>query len=171
MPWDRWGKSKSALKGRKNHAPMPQSLAKLYTHLVFSTKHREHCLTDDLRADLHSYMGGTLNGLGCIPIEINSEFEHVHALFLLGRTIALSEAIGKLKTSSNDWLRTKAVRFAEFHWQGGYGAFSVSQSGVDEVRQYIRNQREHHKRVTFQDELRALLRRYEIEFDERYVWD
>jgi REP element-mobilizing transposase RayT len=116
-------------------------------------------------------MGGTLNGLGCIPIEINSEFEHVHALFLLGRTIALSEAIGKLKTSSNDWLRTKAVRFAKFHWRGGYGAFSVSQSGVAEVRQYIRNQREHHKRVTFQDELRALLRRYEIEFDERYVWD
>jgi REP element-mobilizing transposase RayT len=109
--------------------------------------------------------------LGCIPIEINSEFEHVHALFLLGRTIALSEAIGKLKTSSNDWVRTKAVRFAEFHWQGGYGAFSVSKSSVDELRHYIRNQREHHKRVSFQDEFRAFLRRYEIEFDERYVWD
>jgi REP element-mobilizing transposase RayT len=102
---------------------MPQSLAKLYAHVIFSTKHRERCLTDELRKDLHAYMGGTLNGLGCIPIEINSEPEHVHALFLLGRTIALSEAIGTFKTSSNDWLRARDGRFAQFYWQGGYGAF------------------------------------------------
>jgi putative transposase len=150
---------------------MSQSLAKLYTHLVFSTKHRERCLTDDLRADLHAYMGGTLNGMGCSPIEINSEPEHVHALFILGRTIALSDAIGTLKTSSNEWLRSRDARFTQFHWQGGYGAFSVSRSGIEEVRRYIRNQREHHQRVSYQDEFRAFLRRYEIEFDERYVWD
>jgi REP element-mobilizing transposase RayT len=150
---------------------MPQSLAKIYTHLVFSTKHREPRLTDDLRADLHAYMGGTLRGLGCQPIEINSEPEHIHGLFLLGRTIALSDAIGQLKTSSNDWLRAKDARLAQFYWQGGYGAFSVGQSGVDELRQYIRNQREHHTRVSFQDEFRAFLRRYQVEYDERYVWD
>ena len=150
---------------------MPQSLAKIYTHLVFSTKQRERSLTDEVRADLHAYMGGTLNGLGCIPIEINSELEHVHALFLLGRTMSFSEVVGMLKTSSNDWLRARDARFAQFYWQGGYGAFSVSQSGVDELRQYIRNQREHHKQVSFQDEFREFLRRYEIEFDERYVWD
>lgn len=150
---------------------MPQSLAKIYTHLAFSTKHREPCLTDELRKELHAYMGGIFKGLGCTPIEINTEPEHIHALFLLGRTIALSDAIGALKTSSNSWLRGMDARFAEFYWQGGYGAFSVSQSGVEELRQYIRNQREHHKRVSFQDEFRALLRRYEIEFDERYVWD
>jgi len=150
---------------------MPQSLAKLYTHLVFSTKHREPCLIDGIRKDLHGYMGGTLNGLGCIPIEINSEPEHIHVLFLLGRTISLSEAIGQFKTSSNDWLRGKDPRFTQFYWQGGYGAFSVSQSGVDELRQYIRNQHEHHKRISYQDEFRAFLRRYEIEYDERYVWD
>jgi putative transposase len=150
---------------------MPQSLAKIYTHLVFSTKHRERCLTDGIRQDLHAYLGGTLNGLSCIPIEINSEPEHIHALFLLGRTIALSDAIGKLKTSSNDWLRSRGAQFAEFYWQGGYGAFSVSQSGVEKVRHYIRSQQEHHKRVSFQDEFRAFLRRYEVEHDERYVWD
>ena len=150
---------------------MPQSLAKIYTHLVFSTKHREWCLTDEIRPDLHAYMGGTLKGLQCVPIEINSEPDHVHALFLLGRTIALSDAIGRLKTSSNDWLRAQDACWAQFYWQGGYGAFSVSQSGVERMRQYIRHQREHHKRVSFQDKFRAFLRRYQIDYDERYVWD
>jgi REP element-mobilizing transposase RayT len=150
---------------------MPQSLAKLYTHLVFSTKHRQRWLSDDIHAGLHAYMGGTLRRLGCAPIEINSEPEHVHALFLLGRTVALSDAVGNLKTSSDGWLRAKGPRFAQFYWQGGYGAFSIGQSGVEELREYIRRQREHHEKVSFQDELRAFLRRYEIEYDERYVWD
>jgi len=150
---------------------MSQSLAKLYTHLVFSTKNREPSLLDELRADLHAYVGGTLQGLGCTPIEINSEPDHVHALFLLGRTIALSDTVGQFKTSSNDWLRGRDPRFAQFYWQAGYGAFSVSQSGVEEVRNYIRTQHEHHQRVSFQDEFRAFLRRYQIEYDERYVWD
>jgi REP element-mobilizing transposase RayT len=110
-------------------------------------------------------MGGTLSGLGCIPVEINSEPDHIHALFLLGRTIALSDAIGQLKTSSNEWVRGKEARFAQFYWQSGYRVFFVSQSGVDELCQYIRNQREHHKQVSFQDEFRAFLRRYEIEHE------
>ena len=152
-------------------ATMPQSLAKMYAHVIFSTKHRERYLVPEMQTDLHAYMGGTLNGLDCIPIEINSEPEHVHALFLLGRTIALSEAIGALKKSSNDWFRARDPKFSHFYWQGGYGAFSVSQSGVEEVRNYIRTQHEHHKQSSFQDEFRAFLRRYEIEFDERYVWD
>jgi REP element-mobilizing transposase RayT len=150
---------------------MPQSLAKLYTHLTFSTKHRNPCLTEDVRAGLHAYMGGTLDGLGCQPIEINSEPEHIHALFVLSRTISLSEAVAQFKTSSNQWLRARGPRWAEFHWQAGYGAFSVSQSGVEELRRYIRDQRQHHKRVSFQDELRAFLRRYGIAYDERYVWE
>lgn len=150
---------------------MSQSLAKIYVHLVFSTKNRERVLGDEFRTDLHSYLGGILNGLGCIPVEINSEPDHVHALFLLSRTSALSEITGALKKSSNDWLRASDARYAQFHWQAGYGAFSVSQSGVEEVRQYIRNQKEHHQRSSFQDEFRAFLRRFEIEFDERYVWD
>ena len=150
---------------------MPQSLAKIYTHLIFSTKYRERLLSDDLRHDLHAYMGGTLNALSCIPIQINSEPDHVHALFLLARTIPLGDAIGKFKTSSNQWLRKRDPRLAQFYWQNGYGAFSVSQSGVEDCRQYIRNQREHHKHASFQDEFRAFLLRYEIQFDERYVWD
>lgn len=150
---------------------MPQSLAKIYVHLVFSTKNRERVLPDEIRADLHAYMGGTLNGLGCSPIEINTEPDHAHLLFVMSRTETLSDVVGQVKKSANDWLRARGPQFANFYWQGGYGAFSVSQSAVEEVREYIRNQREHHKRLSFQDEFRAFLKRYEIEFDERYVWD
>src|SRR5262245_44903339 len=100
---------------------MPQSLAKIYVHLIFSTKHRERVLPDDIRSDLHAYMGGTLNGLGCPPIEINSEPDHVHLLFLLTRTETLANVVGQLKKSANDWLRARGHRFAEFLWQGGYG--------------------------------------------------
>ena len=150
---------------------MPQSLAKIYVHLIFSTKNRERVLPDDIRADLHAYMGGTLNGLGCSPIEINSELDHAHLLFVMTRTETLSNVVGQVKKSANDWLRARGPQFANFYWQGGYGAFSVSQSAVEEVREYIRNQREHHRQISFQDEFRAFLKRYKIEFDERYVWD
>lgn len=150
---------------------MPQALAKIYLHLIFSTKNREHSLRDDIRADLHSYMGGILNGLGCAPIEINTEPDHAHVLFEVSRTETVSNVVGQLKKSSNDWLRNRDQKFRDFYWQGGYGIFSVSQSAIQEVRQYICNQREHHKHVSFQDEFRAFLKRYEMQFDERYVWD
>jgi putative transposase len=150
---------------------MPQSLAKIYIHLIFSTKNRECVLADDILPNLHAYMGGTLNGLGCSAFEINTEPDHAHLLFVMTRTETLSDVVGKVKKSANDWLRARGPRFANFYWQGGYGAFSVSQSAVEEVREYIRNQREHHKRISFQEEFRAFLKRYEIEFDERYVWD
>jgi len=150
---------------------MPQSLAKIYIHLIFATKNRARVLPDDLRPDLHAYMGGTLNGLGCSSIEINTEPDHAHLLFAMTRTETLSDVVGQVKKSANDWLRARRPQFADFHWQGGYGAFSVSQSAVEEVRTYIRNQREHHRKVSFQEEFRTFLKRYEIEFDERYVWD
>ena len=150
---------------------MAQSLSKIYVHLIFSTKGRERTLSDEIRPDLHAYMGGTLKGLDCLPVEINTEPDHVHALFLLARTATLSDVVGHLKKSSNDWLRGRGPQFAGFFWQAGFGAFSVSQSQVEDVRTYILNQREHHRTKTFQEELRAFLKVYEVEFDERYVWD
>ena len=149
---------------------MAQSLSKIYVHLIFSTKDRERTLSDEIRPDLHAYMGGTLKGLGCLPVEINTEPDHLPALFILGRTEALSDVVGQLKKSSNDWLRGHGPQFASFFWQTGFGAFSVSQSQVEDVRAYIRNQHEHHRVKSFQEELRAFLKAYEIEFDERYVW-
>lgn len=150
---------------------MPQSLAKVYLHLIFSMKNRERVLADEIRSDLHAYMGGILNQLGCAPIEINSEPDHVHLLFLQSRTETISNVVAQVKKSSNDWLRTRGAEYAQFFWQGGYGVFSVSQSAVEEVREYIRDQREHHKKLSFQDEYRAFLRRYQVECDERYVWE
>ena len=150
---------------------MAQSLSKIYVHLIFSTKQRERILPDEIRPDLHSYMGGTLKGLGCLPVEINTEPDHAHALFILARTEALSDVVGHLKKSSNDWLRSHGPQFAGFFWQAGFGGFSVSQSQVKEVRAYIRNQREHHRVKSFQEEFRSFLKVYEVEFDERYVWD
>jgi putative transposase len=150
---------------------MAQSLSKIYIHLIFSTKDRERILPDEVRPDLHAYMGGTLKGLACFPIEINTEPDHLHALFLLARTEALSDVVGQLKKSTNDWLRRRNSQFASFFWQAGFGAFSVSQSQVEDVRVYIRNQREHHRVKSFQEELRAFFKAHEVEFDERYVWD
>lgn len=160
------------MKGRKNPPHnMPQSLAKVYLHLIFSTKNRERVLTDGLRSELHAYIGGILNQLGCAPIEINSEPDHVHLLFLQSRTETISNVVGQVKKGANDWLRTRGAEYAEFYWQGGYGIFSVSQSAVDDVREYIRGQREHHRKVSFQDEFRAFLERYQVDHDERYMWD
>lgn len=150
---------------------MAQSLAKLYVHLIFSTKNRERAIPDDLRPKLHSYMGGILRDNHCSSIEINTEPDHAHVLFILARTEALSDVVGQLKKGSTNWLHAQSSHLRSFYWQNGYGAFSVSQSGVDEVREYIRNQHMHHQKLSFQDEFRTFLRRYEIEFDERYVWD
>ena len=150
---------------------MAQSLAKIYIHAVFSTKNRERVLSSTLASSLHDYMGGILRDLGCSSVEINTEPDHAHVLFVLPRTKNVSEVIGELKRGSGVWLQAQDPGLSAFHWQNGYGAFSVSQSGVEEVREYIRNQHERHRKLSFQDEFRAMLRKYQIEFDERYVWD
>lgn len=150
---------------------MAQSLAKIYIHLIFSTKNRERTIPDHLRPTLHSYMGGILRELGCVAVEINTEPDHAHVLFILARTTALSGVVGHLKKGATNWLHEQSPDLRGFYWQNGYGAFSVSQSVVEDVRQYIRQQREHHHTQTFQEEFRAFLQRYEVEFDERYVWD
>jgi len=150
---------------------MAQSLAKIYVHLIFSTKNREPALIDDTRAALHTYLGGILRDLDSPALEINTEPDHAHLLFALSRTHALSDIVSQIKRGSSAWLKTQNKSYAKFHWQNGYGAFSVSQSAVAEVCEYIRNQRARHKKVTFQDEFRTFLRRYGVEFDERHVWD
>jgi REP element-mobilizing transposase RayT len=149
---------------------MPQSLAKVYLHVVFSTKNREPHLADEWREELFCVLGGATNHLGCHSLIVGGVADHVHLLFQLGRTITIADAVSKIKSTSSLWVgQTRGV--AGFHWQAGYGAFSVSQSNVEAVRAYIRRQPEHHQKQSFQDELRAWLRRYEIEWDERYVWD
>lgn len=150
---------------------MPQSLARLHVHLIFSTKHRAPLLPDSARDALHRYMAVVLTNLTCPPVLINSVEDHAHILFELARTVPLSSAVEDVKKSSSKWLKTQGPALAEFAWQAGYGAFAVSESNVETVRAYIANQREHHRKKTFQDEYRALLNRHGLTFDERYVWD
>ena len=150
---------------------MSQSLAKIYLHLTFSTKNREPSLADPWRDELFSVLGGATNSCGCQSLIVGGVADHVHLLFQLARTISLADAVNKIKSSSSAWInRTRGVP-GEFHWQNGYAAFSVSQSNLDAVREYIVRQPEHHAKQSFADELREWLRRYEIQWDERYVWE
>lgn len=150
---------------------MPQSLANNLVHLIFSTKNRERCITDSLRSDCHAYMATVLKNMDCPALIINSVEDHVHILFLLHRTVALSTAVGDLKSSSSKWIKTQSPELEDFAWQAGFGAFSVSESNVKAVRKYIENQAEHHRRVSFQEELRTFLEKHGVDYDERYVWD
>ena len=150
---------------------MPQSLACLHVHLIFSTKNRDRFLHDQVRQALHGYMSTVLANLGCPPVLINSTEDHVHILFDLGRTVTASKAVEDVKKSSSRWIKTQGPEFASFAWQAGYGIFAVSESNVSAVRAYIANQKEHHQTKSFQEEYRAFLKRHRITYDERYVWD
>ncbi|MBI3410755.1 MAG: IS200/IS605 family transposase [Planctomycetes bacterium] len=151
---------------------MPQSLAQIYVHIVFSTKERRPFLQDQsLREEAHKYLGAMCNNLDCPVLRVGGVADHVHVLCRLGRTITLADLVRELKRESSKWLKTKAPTLDDFHWQNGYGAFSVSPAHVEAVRQYIANQEEHHRATSFQDEFRRLLKKYGLEWDERYVWD
>ncbi len=150
---------------------MPQSLSAVYIHLVFSTKERRPFLRDKtIRNSLHSYLGGISKQLECAPIITGGMEDHVHLLARFGRTITQAEWVKELKRVSNLWLKEQhSIR--DFEWQGGYADFSVSASHLEQVKEYIANQEQHHRKINFQDELRTLLRRYHVEWDERYIWD
>ena len=148
---------------------MPQSLAKVYVHVVFSTKHGKNLIQENYRKEPQSYIIGTLSNIGSYTPEIYSNPDHINILCTLPRTITIAELISQIKTSSSKWLKTQGV--INFSWQEGYAIFSVSASKVPIVVGYIQNQSEHHKNRTFQEELRLFFDEYGIEFDERFVWD
>ena len=151
---------------------MPQALSIVYLHLAFSTKDRRPLLGNQkIREALHAYLGEISKRLDCPPILIGGVEDHVHLLVRFGRMITQAEWVKELKRVSNPWLKEQSVDFAHFQWQGGCTDFSVSRSNLEQVREYIACQDEHHRQMTFQDELRALLRKHQVEWDERYVWD
>jgi REP-associated tyrosine transposase len=150
---------------------MPQSLARLHVHLIFSTKNRERILTDQIRGSLHAYLATVLQNLDCPPTLINSAEDHVHLLFELARTKSVSQAVEDVKKSSSKWIKTQGAEFAGFSWQAGYGAFAVSESNVPTVSAYIAGQKEHHCKKSFQEEYRSFLEKHRVAYDERYVWD
>ena len=159
-----------ALKGRNTNI-MGQSLVKNYVHLVFSTKYRQPLIQPPVEAELHAYLGGICNKLECTVIKVGGYTDHIHILCMLSKKIALMKLLEELKSHSSKWIKTKGRGYENFYWQDGYGAFSVNPAKVDFVIAYIANQHNHHSKQNFQDEYRKYLEDFNVDYDERYVWD
>ncbi|MBL8180883.1 MAG: IS200/IS605 family transposase [Blastocatellia bacterium] len=149
---------------------MPQSLVKVLIHIVFSTKNRVDMIMPEFEAGMFEYIHGIVENNKSKLIVGNGTMNHIHLLVSLGRTIDISELIGDIKRSSSLWVKSQGT-YPNFYWQEGYGAFSIGQSQVPDVKRYIEDQKAHHAEKDFKTEFRSLLHKYEVEYDERYVWD
>lgn len=149
---------------------MPQSLVKMLVHVVFSTKNRADLIAPEIEERLFAYISGIVEKKGCKLILANGTLNHIHLLISLGKTMDISELIGDIKRASSLWVKEEGGPH-DFFWQEGYGAFSIGRSQVPAVMKYIARQKEHHAKQDFKAEFRELLAKYEVEYDERYVWD
>ncbi len=150
---------------------MPQSLSKVYVHIIFSTKNRENLIDERIENSLYEYLGGICKGLECNPVKIGGHKNHVHILCLLSRKVSQMKLLEEIKKQSSKWIKTKDPAYSNFYWQDGYGIFSINPTETDKVINYIQLQQEHHKHKNFQDEFIAFLKKYQVEYDERYIWD
>ncbi|MEA1896232.1 MAG: IS200/IS605 family transposase [Bacteroidota bacterium] len=150
---------------------MAQSLSQLYTHVVFSTKKHFPFIKSEIEAELYAYIGGTIKKIGGIPFMINGMDDHIHIFSTLPRTVALSKLVEDIKRNSSRWIKTKGGAYRNFAWQNGYAGFSVSSSKKDTIVRYIANQKEHHKVVSYKEEVLKFLQENNINYDERYLWD
>ncbi|MEA1897884.1 MAG: IS200/IS605 family transposase [Bacteroidota bacterium] len=150
---------------------MAQSLAQLYTHIVFSTKNHFPFIKSEIEIELYAYIGGTIKRIGGIPFMINGMDDHIHIFSTLPRTVALSKFVEDIKRNSSRWIKTKGAAYQNFAWQNGYAGFSVSSSKKDTIVRYIANQKEHHKIVSYKEEVLKFLKEYNLDYDERYLWD
>jgi len=151
---------------------MPQSLAEAYFHIVFSTKDRVPFLKDrTLRKEMHAYLAGACRNLGSPSLITGGVEDHVHILCRFGKTVTIADLIKGLKTESSKWIKGKDRSLKDFYWQGGYGLFSTVPDRLPELQRYIATQEEHHRKESFKDEFRRLLKEHNVEYDERYVWD
>ena len=149
---------------------MAQSLSKVYVHIIFSTKDRQQLIDENIQVSLFKYLGGICKGLECNPVQIGGHSNHVHILCLLSRKVAQMDLLEELKKQSSKWIKMQGDSYSNFYWQDGYGIFSVNPTQIDVVVNYIKNQEEHHKKISYQDELRVFLKKYNVDFDERYIW-
>ena len=150
---------------------MPQSLHVLNAHIIFSTKHRNPYLKAELRPSLWAYMTGILKNLECHSITMGGHVDHAHILCNLSKKHASMKILEIVKKESSKWIKSHKLGVRSFHWQDGYGLFSVSPSHLEAVRQYILNQEEHHRKLSFQEELLRILKKYRVRYDETYLWD
>ena len=150
---------------------MPQSLAAMYAHLVWSTKNRTTSIRPAWESRLHEYIGGIVAARGGVLLVAGGMPDHIHLLVSLGREWSLAEVLRDVKAGSSKWVHDQFPDDREFAWQSGYAAFSVSVSNLEAVKRYIRGQAKHHRTMSFQDELRSLLRKHGLTWDERYLWE
>jgi putative transposase len=150
---------------------VPQSLTKLYAHLIFSTKNRQPFLADAVRPRVHAYLATTIRDMDSPWVVVGGVADHVHILFDIGKMHAPVEFVERTKRESSKFIKTLGEKYAGFYWQRGYGMFSVGPAHRDEAEEYVCNQKAHHRVKSFQEEFRAFLDRYGFEYDEQYVWD
>ncbi|QDU76499.1 Transposase IS200 like protein [Bremerella volcania] len=150
---------------------MPQSFARVYIHLIFSTKNRERTIQREWASRLNQYLVGILRQRKCELLATGGVEDHVHLLISMSREIAISDLVRDLKSISSHWIHTTIPGSRAFAWQQGYSVFSVSQSGLEDVKEYIAHQEEHHRKRTFREELLMFLEKHGVEYDERYMWD
>ena len=148
---------------------MSQSLSKNYIHLTFSTKYRKDSIRKEDLPEMFSYISGILKNIDCPSIIVGGITNHIHVLCVLNKNIALTKMVEEIKKSSSKWIKGKGIYYHCFAWQEGYGAFSVSQSKVDVVTRYIGRHEEHHKKISFEDELKIFLKEYGVEYNEQYL--
>jgi REP element-mobilizing transposase RayT len=150
---------------------MPQSLVKNYVHLIFSTKDRQNLIDKAIQNELYAYVGGICKEIECYPYAIGGVENHIHILCLLSKKVALVDLLKTVKAQSSRWIKTKGKKYQKFYWQKGYGAFSINPSEISFVKDYIYRQEEHHRKKTFKQELLYFLNKYDVAYDERYMWD
>ena len=150
---------------------MPQSLVRMLVHIVFSTKNRADLIVPEIENSLFGYLHGIIENNNSKLIIANGTTDHIHLLISLGKIIAVSELVGDIKRGSSSWMKKQDAKFSQFYWQEGYGAFSVGQTEDEAVIEYIKNQKKHHQTKDYKTEFRGFLKKYSIEYDEKYVWD
>lgn len=148
---------------------MAQTHVSAYFHVVFSTKNRAPLITPEIETELFSYIGGIARAFGAVLLTAGGTANHIHLLLSVSKNHLLPDLIGAIKRDSSKWIKTSKV--LKFAWQDGYSAFSVGHAQLPMIRKYIASQKEHHAERLFEDEMRAFYRKYQIDFDERYVWD
>ena len=139
-------------------------------HTIFSTKNRRNIIDQDIEHKLYKYLSGILKNIDCTPIKIGGNSNHIHILNTFPRIISVSKMIGTIKKDSSKWIKTQGDKYNNFHWQNGYGVFSVSQSQFSRISKYIAKQRDHHQKMSFQQEYREFLKNYNVDYNEKYVW-
>jgi len=150
---------------------MSQSLSNLLVHIIFSTKKRKQNIRPGIKTELYSYISGVCKKLESPVQQIGGISDHIHILVSLSRSITISKLVGEIKANSSRWIKTRGENYRNFSWQNGYGAFSIGQSGFQQCTRYIAKQEQHHKKVTFQEEYLRLLKRYQVDFDKKFLWD